>query len=162
RAQAMQVLAFGGKSVLWFTYWPSGSGDAIIDTNGNLSSIYDAVTRVNHDIRLVGKALLNAQTTAVYESGLYASGGTSPPPNGIVELLSPADVTIGVFSVSTVPDSSSALKALVMVANRNSKATTYAKIKFRGMVKKLNKKTGAFDPWVPPRFSGREGVAFGP
>jgi hypothetical protein len=156
----MQVLAFGGKAVLWFTYWQY-FGEAIVDSDGNPSSIYDAVRRVNHDVRVMGKALLNAPSTAVYESGLHADGGTLPPANGIVQLTSPADVTIGMFSVPTVPNSSSATKALVMLANRNAKATTFAPLKFLGMAKKLNKATGMFEPWLPPKGKG-PGVELGP
>jgi hypothetical protein len=155
RRQAMQVLAFGGTGVLWFTYAAeSGWETAIVDQDGMPSSKYPEIQRVNADVRAIGNYLLDARNIAVFESGVLSGGGTPPPVNGLVRLKSPADVTIGEFSIEAVPGSSSATRFLVMLANRNADNAVSAKVEFSALnVQKLDRTS---DTWNPV------GLALGP
>jgi hypothetical protein len=146
RRQAMHVLAFGGTFLLWFTYVREpGWGPAIIEPDGTPTPHYAQVQRVNADLRAIGKYLLGARSIAVYETGLNSNGGTPVPSNGLVQLQNAADVTIGVFSVGAVPSSSSANRALVMLASRDAASTVSARLKLAAAsVQKLDKKTGSW------------------
>jgi hypothetical protein len=72
RFEAMQTLAYGGKGLLWFTYWQpeaKGWGDAIINFEGTPTRQYDEIKRINADVQTIGKHLLNARSTDVIGPG---------------------------------------------------------------------------------------------
>lgn len=152
RRQAMQVLAFGGTGVLWFTYveeldnngvpW----GPAIVDVKGTPLPLYPEVQRVNADVRTVGGHLLNAQSIAVYESDpVTGGGGMLAPKTGRVVLENAANVTIGMFSVPVLPKSSSAITFLVMIASRDADHPVVAKLTFVAFaVRMLDKASGVW------------------
>jgi hypothetical protein len=69
RYEAMQTLAYGGKGLMWFTYWQPAAdgawGDAIIDFDGTPTRQYDEIMRINHDVQAIGQHLLNADMLAI-------------------------------------------------------------------------------------------------
>jgi hypothetical protein len=72
RYEAFQTLAYGGRGVLWFTYWSPAATDktarwqhAIIDETGQRDPHYDQVRTVNAELQALGRELLRAQSLSV-------------------------------------------------------------------------------------------------
>jgi hypothetical protein len=148
----MQILAFGGKGLLWFTYRP----DFVDDTGICLPKYFDVQT-VNQDIRQIGAALLRANSIAVYEIGIGAEGGQAPAAGAIVTALNADDLTLGVFSTSPVPNSSSANTFFVMAANRRVDEIRLYTLSFRALqVEQLERATGNFTPVIPAAVFGTQ------
>jgi hypothetical protein len=86
RWEAMQTLAYGGKGVMYFTYWqPDASGTwgtAIINADGTPTKQYDEIKRINHDVQAIGRHLIKAKSAGVFEYGQPGdathTGGTNP------------------------------------------------------------------------------------
>ena len=146
RRQAMQVLAYGGTGILWFTYVQEpGHAPAIVDIDGTPLPLYPQVQRVNADVRAVGAHLLNARSISVYESGPLSGGGVPVPQSGPIRMQGSADVTIGHFSIPAVPNSSSATESLVLVASRDAANPVSASITFVAVnVRRLERASGAW------------------
>jgi chondroitin AC lyase len=73
RWQAMNTLAFGGKGLLWFTYWSPGGMDksfewqhAMINPDGTKDPHYEMIAKINRDVRAIGDELLGATSLDVY------------------------------------------------------------------------------------------------
>lgn len=116
RYDAFQTLAYGGKGLMFFTYWtPPGKdfeeSDGIIKRDGTPTAQYDEVKRVNQEVRAVGKYLLNALHVATFQNGNAAPGGKPRPQGTPVRLESTADITVGVFRADT--------HLYVLMANRD-------------------------------------------
>ncbi len=100
RWEAMQTLAYGGKGVMFFTYWQpdeSGTwGTAIISAKGVKTRQYDEVKHVNKDVQAIGKYLIKAHSDSVFEYGqpgdFTNSGGANP-----VSFTGP-NITVGNFT----------------------------------------------------------------
>jgi hypothetical protein len=155
RYEAMQVLAFGGKSVLYFTYWQpgeSGFQPAIVDAAGVPTAQYDEVRRINADIRTIGSYLLGAESTLVFENGVVPLGGTPPPASSRVHISSAANVTVGVF-----------LKApfeYALLASRDYRNTVSTNVKFNAQV--LQRLDRANDAWIDIDPSGETRIDLAP
>ncbi|HEX8523889.1 MAG TPA: hypothetical protein VF669_16665 [Tepidisphaeraceae bacterium] len=72
RYEAMQTLAYGGKGVLWFTYWSPEGYDAttvwahaMINKDGSRDPHYDMIKRVNAEVLALAKQLKGATSTDV-------------------------------------------------------------------------------------------------
>lgn len=72
RYEAFQTLAYGGRGVLWFTYWsPAATNNtahwkhAMIDETGKRDPHYDDVRTVNGELQALGRELLHADSLAV-------------------------------------------------------------------------------------------------
>jgi hypothetical protein len=151
RFEVMQSLAFGAKGILYFTYWtPPNSGKpdiphstifypAIIDRAGVPTPQYAGVTRINRDVRAIGRYLLAAESVMVYDSVTPPTSGLrAPPPAAPVTLAYPAAVTVGVFT--------DAAYTYTLLANRDYRDGTVGPAMFRATtVMQLDKKSGA---WV--------------
>ena len=141
RYEAMQVLAFGGKGILYFTYWQPpypGFEPAIVDGAGVPTAQYDEVRRINTDIRTIGRYLLGAQSTLVFENGVLPSGGIGPPTNSPVELPGTANITVGVFSKG--------IYQYALLASRDYRSAVSASPKFKAQVlERLDKRN---DEWI--------------
>jgi hypothetical protein len=104
RYDAMQTLAFGGKGLMYFTYWtPPGmdffEGEGFIDRNGKTTARYEEVKRINTDVRLIGKYLLYAILDNTFQTGEIEAGvGISKPETLIA--VERGDVTVGIFHSS--------------------------------------------------------------
>ena len=118
RFQAMQTLAFGGRGLLWYTYWYPGEPnptvrDAMIDYDGSRNPHYDMIKSINADAKAIAGELLRAQCWATYHVG---EGGQYSLP---AELKSPVQVetkgrlTIGIFHADEGE------RKLALVANRD-------------------------------------------
>lgn len=100
RWEAMQTLAFGGKGVMFFTYWQPDDkgmwGTAIINADGTKTRQYEEIKRINQDVQAIGKYLLKATSESVFEYGqpgdLTNTGGANPVS------FSGANITVGTFS----------------------------------------------------------------
>lgn len=131
RFEAMQTLAYGGKGLLWFTYWQpeeKGWGDAIINWDGTPTKQYAEVSGINADVLAVGKHLLNATCLGVLTGG--------PEPN-VPARLPGAAVTVGVFRTGG--------DHFAFVANRDYKAVTDAEVLLTTggrPIRRLDKATG--------------------
>jgi hypothetical protein len=96
----MQTLAFGGRGLLWFTYWmPHGVPDphswkhSLIAADGTRDPHYDMVRRINADAKAIGDALGLARSVAVFQHGEGATLARRGP------AIVPAEgrLTIGAF-----------------------------------------------------------------
>ena len=108
----MQTLAFGGKGLLWFTYWQpeaKGWGDAIINFDGTPTRQYDEIKRINADVQLFGKYLLPAKSVAVLSTGAIP---------GVPVRLAGAPVTIGVLLLAIRVAGAKAIEYLALVRPR--------------------------------------------
>lgn len=72
RYEAFQTLAYGGRGVLWFTYWSPAATDktakwrhAMIDETGKRDPHFDDVRTVNAELQAFGRELLRAESLAV-------------------------------------------------------------------------------------------------
>ncbi len=103
RWQAMQTLAYGGKGVLYFSYWSfpaAGLNESVIRTDGSRTPVYDELRRVNGEVRVIGRYLLGADLLAVFQNGPLPPGGTSAPDGGPVSFDDDGRVTVGLFKTS--------------------------------------------------------------
>lgn len=102
RYEAMQTLAYGGKGLMWFTYWvPRYDANfiwqnAMINADGTRNPHYYMVQRVNSELRALGKQLLNATSTSVFHDGTIPTGG-APRTNEPIRAAGKGDFTIGMF-----------------------------------------------------------------
>ena len=97
RWEAMQTLAFGGKGLMFFTYWqPAGDpswGEAVIAFDGTPTAQYDEVSRVNPDVQAIGKYLLPAKSLQVLRDSKRREVNAC---NDVVR-FGGANLTVGVF-----------------------------------------------------------------
>lgn len=98
RFEAMQTLAYGGKGVMFFTYWQVAAdgrwGDAVINVDGTPTRQYEEVQRINRDVQAIGKYLLPATSVAAFEFG--QPGDQTNTGADIVRFEGPM-ITVGVF-----------------------------------------------------------------
>jgi len=106
RWEAMQTLAYGGKGLMYFTYWtPPGSpgewGPALIARDGARTPQYEEVRRINADVRAIGRYLLNARSLSVFMNGAPAPEKRPREPGTPVFFPGGGDVTVGLFRADT-------------------------------------------------------------
>jgi hypothetical protein len=140
RFEAMQTLVFGGKGFMYFTYWQPGKdwGTAIINLDGTRTEQYEEVKRINHDVQAIGKYLLHARSTAVWEYG--QPGDLTNTEKDVVRFDGP-NITVGLF------DGPNGTR-YAMFANRDYRNAAAAPVKLETGGKKiqlLDKKTGAWN-----------------
>lgn len=153
RFEAMQTLAYGGKGLLWFTYWsPQGPANpgtwkhAIVDEHGKRDPHYDMIKQINADVLAIGGELLPATSTVAYQIGVEKQPpATTPPPEDPPVQLDPATkarLTVGLF---TSPDG----KTLCVLANLDYKQPADAAVSVRADHSSIE----SFDPdsgqWSP-------------
>jgi hypothetical protein len=153
RYQAMQTIAFGGRGVVWFTYWSPGGFDpnyswshAMINPDGSRDPHYDMVKAINADVLAIGRELKHAESTAVVQTGAGAALRDGECPLAIAG----GQLTVGAFQ-----DGHTGAHFAVL-ANRDYKASTIAK--FRLPVGAAIKAARRFEPakraWAPLDASG--------
>jgi hypothetical protein len=72
RFEAMQTLAFGGKGLLWFTYWfpagvpkEEGWDHSMIRADGTRDPHYEMVKKINAEVKAIGDVLVNCESVHV-------------------------------------------------------------------------------------------------
>jgi hypothetical protein len=127
RFQAMQTLAFGGRGLLWYTYWYPGEPNAtvkhaMIEYDGARNVNYERIKRINADANAIGDELLRANSWAAYHVG---PGGEYAMPAGVkspVEIETAGKLTVGVFHH---PDG----RTLAIIANRDYTNATMVRVR---------------------------------
>jgi hypothetical protein len=147
RYDAMQTLAFGGRGLMWFTYWAPGKSNegpgwrhAMINLDGSKDPHYDMIKAINADAKAIGDALGGATSTAVFQTGEDAK--IKPPTDGpaaeAAKAIKPLEgkLTVGVF------ESRDGRHRLALVANRDLKEEA----KPRVTISPANATVEIFDP----------------
>jgi hypothetical protein len=101
RYQAMQTLAFGGRGLLWYTYWYPGQPNetikhSMIDFEGKPDETYHWIKAINADARAIGDELRGCESWAVIES---SPAGFPSPRNSPVH-PDAIPLSTGVFKTS--------------------------------------------------------------
>lgn len=138
RYEAMQTLAYGGKGLLWFTYWQSRSTEfdwqqAMINKDGTRNPHYDMVKNVNAEVRAIGGELLQAENIAVFHSGQIPQGTNGRSAGTPVEVMGGGNLTVGVFrhgkneysALVTNADYKAAVQTEVLVYSGNKAPRLY-------------------------------------
>lgn len=78
-------MAYGMKSLVWFTYWTptertEAFTDAIIDAAGNKTDLYVPFQQINGKIAKLGQTLINLDAVQVYHSGPSKPAGVPSLP----------------------------------------------------------------------------------
>lgn len=138
RFEVMQTLAFGGKGVMYFTYWKPFKdwGTAIIDMEGKRTHQYEEVKRINRDVQAIGKHLLKAKSVAVFE---YGQPGDVINTGKDVVVFDGPHITVGLFEAGDA--------RYAMFANRDYRnaAATHVRLETGGkVVRHLDRKSGAW------------------
>ncbi|MBV9468490.1 MAG: hypothetical protein JO316_15180 [Abitibacteriaceae bacterium] len=102
RYEAMQTLVYGGKGLMWFTYWqpndPSFNwAHAMIDVKGIPDPHYTMVQRINGEVQAIGTELLKAHPTYIFHSGTLPPGGVRRAPGTPLDVIGPGNLTVGIF-----------------------------------------------------------------
>lgn len=142
RWEAMQTLAYGAKGLMYFTYWtPSDSsfdwGPAIIGRDGNPTPQYEEVKRINADVEALGKYLITAVPSGVFQTGSITPGGKAREQGTPVRFPGAGDITVGLFMRDT--------HLYVLFANRDYKKATTSEVLLsnsENVVEKLDKGSG--------------------
>lgn len=157
--EAMQTLVYGGKGLLWFTYWQPDDASfnwshAMVNLNGTHDPHYEMVQRVNHEVGALGSQLLHATSRAVFQTGALAPGATAAPRDAPITASGPAHLTIGLFDA---PQS----KHLVLVTNADYRQPADARLHIaasRRQLRRFDPLTGRWRP-VLDAISGPHGSA---
>jgi hypothetical protein len=132
RFEAMQTMAFGGRGVVWFTYWsPQGIDTgttwthAMINPDGTRDPHYEIVKQINADVLAIGRELRRAKPVGIQQFGgdkqsSYRDGD-----------LAPFAVSGGTTSVGTFRDAEAKL-SFALIANHDYKAETSTKVHSAG------------------------------
>lgn len=159
RYQNMAYLAYGLKHV---SYWKYSSEEAngqenytecAIDSEGNPTSVYYYMQKVNPVVHTLGKTLINCDAQEVYVTGSNTYG-QKPVPSGF--FVQSADSSQSLI-LSYLTDRSTGRNYL-MVVNNNLSSSVTAPLKFAsgiGNVEILNNDTGA---WSSSAVSGNYNV----
>jgi hypothetical protein len=149
RFEAMQTLAFGGRGLVWFTYWmPAGVPEpqswkhSMILADGSRDPHYEQVKRLNLEVKAIGDALGLCESIAVFHHGDGATIKLTESPIIATE----GKLTVGVFKHRFDG------KTLALVTNRDYKAPTrtYVSIQPAGAnVERFHPKTKQWSAAVP-------------
>ena len=146
RYEAMQTLAYGGQSLMWFTYWQPTKDKSfewkhsMIDGDGVRDEQYYLVKKVNRELRVLGAPLLGATSLSVFHDGKVQPGGalhTDEP----IRVAGKGDFTIGTFRGADG-------KTLVLITNadyKNEVTSDFQVSAGRKKVQLLNASTRAWN-----------------
>lgn len=158
RYEAMQTLAYGGRGVLWFTYWypkdPIFKAEtAMVDESGLRQPHYYQARRVNREILTLGNALFSADLTSVFHVGKIPpnSAGPAPANTPIRFTGTPDSLTVGLFRA---PNNDTL--ALITNADYKNPTAFTASIAQRRQVSRLDVASGQ---WIKvPASADRDGT----
>jgi hypothetical protein len=152
RYEAMQTLVYGGKGLAYFTYWQPDDPsfvwkNAIMNRDGTPGALYEAVRKVNQDVRTLTRYLYGARVLATYQTGEAPAEGTPLGRDALVRLEGPGNLSVGLFR-------DLAGYVYVLFTNRDYKkevATTAILSVQKYPVERLDMQTGKFVPVKNPR-----------
>ena len=158
RYEAMQTLAYGGKGLLWFTYWEPASDafnwqHSIIHSDGTRDPHYEMVKQVNWDLRRIGKHLLDATSTAVYHTGPTPAGARAQPEDAPVRITNDTPATIGLFEAADG-------QRMAFIANAEYTNATTAQVHITGEGGEVEQFNPSRQAWTTVRFAGEQAEAF--
>ena len=115
RFQAMQTLAFGGKGLLWYTYWYPGEPNPTVDHamiayDGTPTREYDWIKAINAEARAIGNQLMDCESWATFHTGEPVQ--YAPPAKAPVAIEGAGRFTTGVFHAADG-------KTVALVTNRD-------------------------------------------
>jgi hypothetical protein len=96
---AMQTLAFGGRGLLWYTYWYPGQPNetvkyAMMKFDGTPDEPYELIKQINANARAIGNELTACESFAVFQIG---ANSVYPMPAVSPISVEGGDLTVGVF-----------------------------------------------------------------
>jgi hypothetical protein len=103
RWQIYTTLAYGGKGILYFTYWTGygATGNAIIDPFGYPSEKYPIARRINLEVKALAQTLLRLRSVGVYHWPLYPLsvpyGTRRLPGDALIKSIRGGEFVIGEF-----------------------------------------------------------------
>jgi len=143
RWEAWNTLAYGGKGLLFFTYWTPDKdpiwGEACFTLDGKPTKQYEHVKRINKDVQAVGKHLLRATSIGVMQQG-RPGDNTRTADDLPVDFEGP-NITAGYFK-----DGDARLMLLVNRDYRNPLDTPTTLRTGGKPLSKLDKATGKWEP----------------
>ena len=148
RCDAMHTLSFGGKGLMYFTYWtPPGKefaeGEGFIDRTGKRTKRFEEVKRINADVKAIGKYLLNATHEMTYQTGNVEPGVRPQPPDAPVR-VEEGNVTVGIFRTIGMQ------YALIENRDCNSPARVMATFNSTGQpIRRLNRQSAIWEHTQP-------------
>lgn len=140
RWNAMHTLAYGGKGLMYFTYWsvvldPSWK-PAMITTDGKQTHHYKDAQAINDDVAKLGKHLLRARSLAV------ARTTTGSAANGNIPVhIKSGDFTLGLFSGDG--------KKYLLAVNADYRNAQFAELQFDSEVTGLSIFKSNSETWQP-------------
>jgi hypothetical protein len=165
RFEAMQTLAFGGRGLVWFTYWmpagvpdPQGWKHSMILADGSRDPHYDQVKRLNLEVKAIGDALGKCESTAVFHHG---EGAT------IKAAQSPITATTGMLTIGVFRHRSQNGRSLALITNRDYQASTRTNVTVQtseALVERFDAKTRQWSAaqteagMVPLHISAGDGI----
>src|SRR5687768_6541306 len=156
RFQAMQTLAFGGKGLLWYTYWYPGEPNPTVDHamiahDGTPTREYGWIKSINADARAIGNELIACESWATFHTGEPVQ--YAPPPKTPLTVEGAGRFTTGVFN-------GPGGKMLALVTNRDYAKPARALVR---VVAPAGTAIEKFDPaatkWAPAALDGSGGLA---
>ena len=143
RWEAMHTLAYGGKAVLFFTYWKPDSDpiwdEPIIELDGTPTRQYEEIKRVNRDVQAIGKHLLHATSIGVMQQG-RPGDQTNTLEDLPVDFDGP-DITAGLFADGDA--------RMMLLVNRDYRNAVDTPVRLKTNGKPLTKLDRATDKWMP-------------
>lgn len=142
RWQVFQSLAYGAGGISYFTYWSPGNegfGPGIIAPDGKPTGQYREVQRINARAQSIGRYLVTARSTDVFQSPPFP-GSTSPRrPGTPAHIPGDAPLTVGVF------ETDEHVYTLITNLSASASVTTNADLSFGATLpQKLDVTTGAW------------------
>src|SRR5262249_32663891 len=102
-----------------------GFSPAIVDATGNPTAQYPEVQQINADVKAIGRYLLNAESSYVFENGTLPLGGSGPPVDSNVFVAGTANITVGVFTQPPFE--------LALLASRDYSNSVSANVSFKAL-----------------------------
>lgn len=128
RFEAMQTLVYGGKGLVYFTYWlpPDDSTfqwkHSIMNRDGTPGPLYEPVKKVNGEVQSLAKWLYTANIIRTWHTGNVPSDGRTQPSDLPVRSAGEGDLTLGMFRDPKG-------NVLLMVTNRDYRNSVKTKIR---------------------------------
>ena len=124
RWQDFTTLAYGGKGIMYFTYWAvSEFQNAVVDAEGRPTGHYPMIRRVNERVLAWAPVLLRCRSLAVYHAEPLPLGTHGVSPNPVVEAIQ-GDGLVGVLK-------DDAGTTYLLVVNRSPRAESRVRVTLR-------------------------------